>query len=49
MIDGTVYPSEEKLIFEKKRARSGLIFSVANNLIAIVVDKLDLVDSWQML
>jgi hypothetical protein len=44
-IDGISYPNEEKLRSAKQRARSGLIFLVANNLLGIVACKTNPADS----
>jgi hypothetical protein len=38
-IEGVSYPNEEELQSEKQRARSGLILSVADNLLGIVAGK----------
>jgi hypothetical protein len=48
-IDGISYPNEEKLRSAKQRARSGLIFLVANNLLGIVACKTNPADSWDLL
>ena len=48
-VDGISYANEEKHRFAKQRARSGLILLVAENLLGIVVGKLDPADSWDLL
>jgi hypothetical protein len=49
IIDGITSESEERLNSEKQRANSGLILSIADSLIGIVVGKKDPADSWDVL
>ena len=48
-IDGISYLNEEKLRFAKQRARSGLIISIADNLLGIVIGKTNPTNSWNPL
>jgi hypothetical protein len=48
-VEGVSYSNEEKLRSKKQRARSGLILSIANNLLGVVAGKADPADSWDLL
>jgi hypothetical protein len=49
MVEGILYPSEEKFGSEKQRTRSGFILSITNNLLGVVSGKTNLADLWDLL